>query len=46
MEKEAAFLDPLTYAEATKANGGLVICQVERLSELRANPKRSRFQDF
>ncbi|MDD5169548.1 MAG: hypothetical protein PHN75_12075, partial [Syntrophales bacterium] len=37
-EKEAAVLDIMPYAQATKANGGTVICQVERLSELRANP--------
>jgi propionate CoA-transferase len=46
MEKEAAFLDPLTFAQATKANGGLVICQVERLSELRAHPKAVKVPGF
>lgn len=46
MEKDAAFLDPLTYAEATKANGGLVICQVERLSQLRAHPKAVKIPGF
>jgi propionate CoA-transferase len=39
MEKEAAFLDALTIAQATKANGGIVIVQVERLSDRKAHPK-------
>lgn len=39
LEKEAAFLDVLTIAQATKANGGVVICQVERLSAAKAHPK-------
>lgn len=39
MEKEACYLDALTLAQATKANGGVVIVQVERLTERRAHPK-------
>jgi propionate CoA-transferase len=39
MEKEACYLDALTLAQATKANGGVVIVQVERLSDYRAHPK-------
>ena len=39
MEKEAAILDALTIAQATKANGGIVIVQVERLSDRKAHPK-------
>lgn len=39
MEKEAAFIDIMTMAQATKANGGIVICQIERLSAQRSHPK-------
>jgi len=39
MEKEAVFLDILSMAQAAKANGGTVICQVERLSDVRAHAK-------
>ncbi len=46
MEKEAAVLDVLAYAQAVKANGGIVICQVERLSELRAGPHAVRIPGF
>ncbi len=46
MEKEAAILDVLAYAQAVKANGGTVICQVERLSELRANPHAVKIPRF
>lgn len=38
MEKEAAFLDALSMAQAAKANGGKVIVQVERLSDSPAKP--------
>lgn len=38
-EKEAVYLDPFTTAMASKANGGKVIIQVERLSGTRANPR-------
>lgn len=38
-EKEAFYLDPFTTAMASKANGGKVIVQVERLSGTRANPR-------
>lgn len=38
-EKEAFYLDPFTTAMASKANGGKVIIQVERLSGTRANPR-------
>lgn len=39
MEKEATFLDALTMAQATKANGGVVIVQVERFTDRKAHPK-------
>lgn len=39
MEKEATFLDALTLAQAAKANGGIVIVQVERVTESRAKPQ-------
>ncbi|GAA0182917.1 hypothetical protein SH2C18_51980 [Clostridium sediminicola] len=39
MEKEVAFLDALSMAQAVKANDGNVIVQVERLSSIPANPK-------
>ena len=45
-EKEAAVLDILAYAQATKANGGTVICQVERLSDIRANPHAVKVPRF
>jgi propionate CoA-transferase len=38
-EKEAAYIDALPLAMATKANGGKVIVQVERLSDLCAHCK-------
>ncbi len=38
-EKEAAYIDALTLAMATKANGGKVIVQVERVSDRKANSK-------
>ncbi len=38
-EKEAAYIDALPLALATKANGGTVIVQVERISERKANCK-------
>ncbi len=45
-EKEAAILDILAYAQATKANGGTVICQVERLSDIKANPHAVKVPRF
>ncbi|GAB6143269.1 hypothetical protein JCM12294_07060 [Desulfocicer niacini] len=39
-EKEAAYIDALTLAMATRANGGVVIAQVERLSERKAHCKK------
>jgi propionate CoA-transferase len=39
-EKEAAYIDALTLAMATKANGGKVIVQVERVSDGKANSKQ------
>lgn len=38
-EKEAAYIDALPLALATKANGGTVIVQVERISERKAHCK-------
>jgi propionate CoA-transferase len=38
-EKEAAYIDALTLAMATKANGGKVIVQVERVSDCKAHCK-------
>jgi propionate CoA-transferase len=38
-EKEAAYIDALQIALATKANGGKVIVQVERISARKANCK-------
>jgi propionate CoA-transferase len=38
-EKEAAYIDALPLALATKANGGTVIVQVERISERKAQCK-------
>lgn len=38
-EKEAAYIDALTLAMATKANGGKVIVQVERVSGRKAHCK-------
>jgi len=46
MEKEAAYLDVLSFAQATKASGGIVICQVERLSESRPHPKSVKVPGF
>ncbi len=39
MVKEAVFLDALSMAQAAKTNGGKVIVQVERLSDMPANPR-------
>jgi propionate CoA-transferase len=39
MEREAVFLDAFSMAQAAKANGGIVIVQVERLSDKPARPK-------
>ncbi len=39
-EKEAAYIDALSLAMATKANGGTVIVQVERVSERKAQCKQ------
>lgn len=46
MEKETNVLDVRAYAQAVKANGGTVICQVERLSQLRANPHMVKIPRF
>jgi propionate CoA-transferase len=46
MEKEATFLDALSFAQAAKANGGMVICQVERLTDRRPHPKAVKIPGF
>ena len=46
MEKESNVLDVRAYAQAVKAYGGTVICQVERLSQLRAHPHMVKIPRF
>ncbi len=46
MEKEPGSVDMLALAQACKANGGLVICQVERLSNRKAYPKQVKLPGF
>ena len=46
MEREVAFLDILTFAQATKANGGIVICQVARTDARMAHPQKIKVPGF
>jgi len=46
MEREIAYLDILSIAQATKANNGIVICQVERTTARRAKASLVKVPGF
>ena len=46
MEREVAFLDILSFAQATKANNGIVICQVARTDARMSHPQRIKVPGF
>ena len=46
MEREISYLDILSIAQATKANNGIVICQVERTTSRRAKANQVKVPGF